>query len=323
MDLIPIILIVVGSAALIGVGWSLYSIWQERYSERSQRVEKRLENLAEFAKREKPITLKHRALSQWSWLDTKLQEWPRAISLDQELMRSGFSYTVSDLFIAIGLCAGFLWLIMTMANAGFIWTLFGLLFGASLPLLALRTVTARRQSKLEAQLPDVLDFIARAMQAGHAFNSALQMAASEAPEPIASEFKCTFNEVNVGMPMQQAMSDLAERIDCADMRYFAVSVVINREVGGDLSGLLKGVSSIIRERLKLKMTIKALTAEARMSAWILGLLPFILGGVLFLVSPGYLAPLFHDPTGRKMLVYGLILMGFGFLWMKWLSKVKA
>ncbi len=323
MNWIPILLLLVGGAALAGIVWSLFTLWQEHYSERSQRVEKRLETLTEFARRDKTITLQGRVLSQWSWLDARLREWPRAATIDHELLRSGTHYTVSDLLVAM-LAGGTLFLlVMWWLQAGFLWTIFAVLLGGSLPWLSLRALVARRQAKMEAQLPDVLDFIARAMQAGHAFNGALQMAAGEAQEPIASEFQRTFNEVNMGMPIQQAMNSLAERIDCADMRYFAVSVVINREVGGDLSGLLKGVAALIRERLKLKLTIRALTGEARASAWVLGLLPFIVAGLIAVTNPEYVKPLIAEPTGRKMLVYGLLLMGVGMLWMKQLSKVRA
>ena len=323
MNWIPIILLVVGGVSAAGIAWSLYTLWQERYSERSQRFAKRLESMTELAKHDKPATLQERVLSQWPWLDARLRMWPRAKTLDHELSRSGLRYTVSDLLIAMLVCGSLMLLLMGGLDAGFLWALFGVGLGAALPLLILRMVVARRQAKMEEQLPDVLDFIARAMQAGHAFNSALQMAANEAQPPIAAEFQRTFNEVNVGMPIQQAMNSLAERIDCADMRYFAVSVVINREVGGDLSGLLKGVAMLIRERLKLRLSIRALTAEARASAWVLGLLPFFLGGALFLMNPNYLDPLLYDPAGRKMLVYGLLLMVFGILWMKQLSKVRA
>lgn len=323
MTWIPILLLVVGVLAITGVVWSLFTLWQERYSERSQRFEKRLESLTEFAKRDKAVTLQERVLSQWPWLDERLRQWPRAEVLDHELLRSGLRYTVSDLLFAILGSAGLLWLLMLWLGAGFLWTVLAVLFGASLPMFFLRSMIARRQAKLEEQLPDVLDFIARAMQAGHAFNGALQMAAGEAQEPIASEFQRTFNEVNVGMPIQQAMNSLAERIDCPDMRYFAVSVVINREVGGDLSGLLKGVAALIRERLKLRLTIRALTGEARASAWVLGLLPFIVSGLIAITNPEYIRALFVEPAGRRMLVYGLILMAVGIIWMNRLSKVRA
>ncbi len=323
MNWIIVVLAVVGAAAMTGVVWSLYVLWQERYSERSQRFAKRMESLTEFARRDKPATLQERVLSQWPWLDVRLQEWPRAKTLDQQLIRSGLRFTVSDLLLAMLAGAVLFLVLMAWLDAGLLWLLGAVLLGGYLPMLVVRMATARRQAKLEEQLPDVLDFIARAMQAGHAFNGALQMAAGEAPEPIASEFQRTFNEVNVGMPIQQAMSGLAERIDCADMRYFAVSVVINREVGGDLSGLLKGVAALIRERIKLRLSIKSLTAEARASAWVLGLLPFVLGGALTLLNPDYMDPLLSDPSGRKMLVYGLLLMAFGILWMKKLSQVRA
>lgn len=323
MDWIPIVLLVVGAGAVGGVVWSLYQLWQERYSDRSQRVEKRLETLTAFAKRDKPATLQERPLSQWPWLNTQLMRWSPSQRLDHWLIRSGLKYTVSDLLLTMLAGGVFMLLLMIWLGGGMLWTLLAVALGSGIPFLLLKMQITRRQALLEIQLPDVLDFIARAMQAGHAFNGALQMAASEAPQPIATEFLRTFNEVNVGMPIQQAMTGLAERIDCADMRYFAVSVVINREIGGDLSGLLKGVSALIRERLKLKLTVRSLTAEARASAWVLGLLPFVLGGLLTMLNPGYLEPLLNDPAGRRVLTDGLLLMAFGILWMKQLSKVRA
>jgi len=323
MDWIPIVLLIVGAGAVGGVVWSLYQLWQERYSDRSQRVKKRLETLTAFAKRDKPATLQERPLSQWPWLNTQLMRWSPSQRLDHWLIRSGLKYTVSDLLLTMLAGGVFMLLLMIWLGGGMLWSLLAVALGSSAPLLLLKMQITRRQALLETQLPDVLDFIARAMQAGHAFNGALQMAASEAPQPIATEFLRTFNEVNVGMPIQQAMSGLAERIDCADMRYFAVSVVINREIGGDLSGLLKGVSALIRERLKLKLTVRSLTAEARASAWVLGLLPFVLGGLLLMLNPGYLDPLLNDPAGRRVLRDGLLLMAFGILWMKQLSKVRA
>ena len=323
MDWIPIALLVVGAASATGVAWSLYVLWQERYSQRSQRFEKRIETLTEFAQRDKPATLKARHLSQWPWLEEKLETWPPAAKIDRLLLRSGTPYTVSDLLLTSLACGTIGLIAMRVLSSGAAVALLAAGVTGYLPWLVLNFLIARRQPRLEAQLPDVLDFIARSMQAGHAFNSALQMAAAESPQPIAAEFQQAFNEVNVGMPVQQAMSGLAERIDCADMRYFAVSVVINREIGGDLSGLLKGVAVLIRERLKLRLSIKSLTAEARASAWLLGLLPFLLAGLLLMVDPHYLDPLLNEPGGRRTLAYGLLLMLLGALWMNRLTKVRA
>lgn len=323
MDWIPIALLVVGAASATGVVWSLFVIWQEHYSQRSQRFEKRIETLTEFAQRDKPSTLKARHLSQWPWLDEKLETWSAAAKIDRLLLRSGTPFSVSDLLLSSLVCGILGWIAMLFLNSGVTGALLAAVVTGYIPWLVLNFLIARRQARLESQLPDVLDFIARSMQAGHAFNSALQMAAAESSQPIAAEFQQAFNEVNVGLPVQQAMSGLAERIDCADMRYFAVSVVINREIGGDLSGLLKGVAVLIRERLKLRLSIKSLTAEARASAWLLGLLPFLLAGLLLMVDPHYLDPLLNVPGGRRMLAYGFLLLFLGALWMNRLTKVRA
>lgn len=323
MAWIPYLLLGFGLLAGAVFTGSLYLIWWNHYSERSQRVEKRLEILAEFSKKDRPAKLKERRLSQWFWLHQQLQIWPRAAQIDHFLLRSGLSLTVSDVLL-LTLVGGLLpWWLLFFFDIGLLSQIFGVALGGYVPWLILRVMTSKRQKNLEEQLPDVLDFIARAMLAGHAFNSALQMAAIESPQPIAGEFQQTFNQVNIGMPIQQAMSGLAERIDCADMRYFAVSVVINREVGGDLAGLLTGLAALIRERLKLRLLVKSLTAEARASTWVIGLLPFLIGATLLLLNPSYLDPLLSDPMGRKMLIYGFLMMVVGLVMMSRLSRVRA
>jgi tight adherence protein B len=256
-----------------------------------------------------------------------MQEWLQKMEwsekLDQRLLKAGLTLTVSDyIFLSCGtalLALVFLHIAVDSALVVFI----GVMIGAYLPQLFLMLAISHRQNILMEQLPDVFDFIARSMQAGHAFNASLQMAAQEAPEPIASEFILAFNQANLGMPIQKALSDLASRVDCADMRYFATAVMINKDVGGDLAGLLRGVSDLIRERLKLKLLIRAMTAEGRMSAWILGSLPLIVAAILYLINAQSIAPLWQQESGRKMVLYALGLMFAGIIWMMQLSKVRA
>lgn len=322
MDFVSAALLFVGGVAISCIVWSLYMLWRVFFSVQSKRFNQRLEALTEFSQRDRSTLLKEHLLSEWPWLDDKLKLWPPALRIDSFLKRSGTPFTVSDTLVA-SLMAGVITFVLTcILSSSVLAALIGLVMGGSIPWLILRMVTHRRQAILEAQLPDVLDFIARSMQAGHAFNGALQMAASESPEPIASEFLRTFNQINVGGAVQDAMASLADRIDCTDMRYFAVSVVINREVGGDLAELLRNVAGLIRERLRLRLRIRVLTSEARASAWVLGVLPFVLAGILFSLDPDYLSPLWTDASGRKMLAYTLFLMVIGIFWMNRLSKVR-
>lgn len=322
MTLVWFVLVIVGLLSLVGVLWSLWQIWQERYSERGERFEKRIKDVSAMAAAGQEIVNPERPYARQEWLNQWLISLSLAKQLDRKLCRAGLRWLVADfllvtLFLAVLACLLFL-----SFGASDVMILLATVLIGSLPYGLLSIFERRRQQKLESQLPDVLEFIARAMQAGHAFSSALQMAAAESPQPIGSEFQTAFNQVNLGMPVQHALSGLAERIDCADMRYFSVAVLINREVGGDLAGLLRNVADLIRARLKLRLSIRAITAEGRISAWILGLLPFILVGILAFLNPAYIAPLWQDPAGQRLVLYALVLMGFGILWMVRLSRVR-
>lgn len=322
MTLVWFSLVVVGLLSLAGVLWSLWQIWQERYSERGERFEKRIRDVTTSAAAGKEIVTPERRFARHQGLNAWLGRLSLMSQLDRKLCRAGVTWLVADFLLATLLIGSAGVILFLLSGSGIGMTLLaGVLVGA-LPYVTLTMLEHRRQKKLESQLPDVLEFIARAMQAGHAFNSGLQMAATESPQPIGAEFQTAFNQVNLGMPVQQALTGLAQRIDCPDMRYFSVAVLINREVGGDLAGLLRNVADLIRARLKLRLSIRAITAEGRISAWILGLLPFILAGTLVLLNPTYIAPLWQDTAGQRLVLYALVFMGFGILWMVRLTRVK-
>lgn len=196
------------------------------------------------------------------------------------------------------------------------------LAGAMPLLLALRR-RARRQARMEAQLPEALELLSRAMRAGHALPSALKMAADELPDPLGAEFRTLFNEINYGVPVQDAMRNLAARVPGSDAGFFVVAVLIQRETGGNLAELLDGIARIVRERLKLLAQVEVFSAEGRLSAWILGLLPFFLGAVLYLVNPGFMAILWSDPGGMKMLGAVLVLMAAGVAWMRSVIRIRV
>jgi tight adherence protein B len=201
-------------------------------------------------------------------------------------------------------------------------SIFGVVLALT-PYLFLEFKILRRQDTLEKQLPDVLEFIARSLKAGHSFNSSLQIAVSESPQPISEEFKLVFDQINFGAQMYDALEGLTQRVDCAEIRYFVIAVAVNREVGGDLAELLQNVSKLIRERLVLRQSIHVLTAEGRTSAWILGLLPFVLGAVITFINPASIEILFTDETGQILLVVTLLMMLFGTYWMYRISAIKA
>jgi tight adherence protein B len=194
---------------------------------------------------------------------------------------------------------------------------------ALLPYLYVTRVKAKRLDRIELQLPDALDLMGRALRAGHAFPTALKMVGDEMSDPIASEFRVAFDEVNFGIAMPEALMNLATRVPGTDLRYFVIAVLIQRETGGNLSELLASISSIIRERLKLMGQVKVLSAEGRLSAWILALLPFGAAFMIQIVNPKFLEVLYTDPTGKKMLALAGIMMLLGIFAMRKIIRIRV
>lgn len=191
--------------------------------------------------------------------------------------------------------------------------LVGLILGAGLPVAVLSFRTTRRQRAFEAQLPDVLDLAASSMEAGHSLLTALQLVAEDAPEPLGSEFARVLSETEVGRPLLEALDAMAVRLDVPDLNWTVEGVRIQSEVGGRLSEMLRTLSTFMRAREEVRRELRALTAEGKLSAYVLGALPILMFGFMTLTAGEYVSPLFTDNLGRLMLGMAIVLMiGSGF-----------
>ena len=309
--------------SVLALSWTSYLLIRDHYGEESTLLEKRMRDLASESTITTSLNLKKRVFANYPALDAVLRRSKLIQNLDDFILKSGRGWLVSQLLLLEILiaCALFAIGIFLQISIWFVLPIAGLML--SLPFIAIQILVNRRVALLEIQLPDVLDFVARSMQAGHAFTSALQMAATESPQPIGKEFTIALNEVNFGIPIHEVLGSLADRVDSPDMRYFSVAVLINREVGGDLAGLLQNLSALIRDRLNLRQSVQAMTAEGRTSAWILGVLPFGVFALLYFFSPQFVSVLWHDPLGIQLMVFALGLMGIGVLWMRYISRLKV
>jgi len=180
----------------------------------------------------------------------------------------------------------------------------------------------RRLLQIDQQLPDALYMMARALQVGHALSGALLMAAKESHQPIASELQTVFDEMNFGISMQVALQHLADRIDSDNVRYFVVAALVQSETGGNLADILLSTALLIRERHKLTAMVKVLSAEGRLSAWILSVLPFAIAALLSWVNPEFISKLWTDALGLKLLVCSLVLALVGIVWMRRLVSIR-
>ena len=237
-------------------------------------------------------------------------------------MQSGLQLTVAR-FIGLTLLAvvAGLALASLLALPAIVVIAAGALAGL-IPWLYVRRVIYKRLNSIEQQFPDALDLMGRAMLAGHAFPSALKMVGDEMPEPVAAEFRIVFDEINYGISVQDALINLVKRVPSTDVGYFVISVMIQRETGGNLAELLGNLSKLIRERLKLLGEIRVLAAEGRLSAQILTVLPFALAFVINLINPQFLSVLWTDPAGLKIIGFTLMLMVAGIFWMWRIVKIR-
>ena len=191
-----------------------------------------------------------------------------------------------------------------------------------LPYFYLRMAAHKRLAEFEKQLPEALDAITRALKAGYTFNDTMALVANEMEAPLGQEFRWVCDEINAGFEVRSALLNLLDRVPSVSLMAFTTTVLLQRETGGNLSETLGKISQIIRKRFTFHRTIKTLTAEARMSAWVLAMLPFIVFMLVFFVNPDYVMLLVTEPVGKKMIMMGLLLMMAGGVWLRTIINIE-
>lgn len=295
-----------------------YLWWTSTRGKQAKRIEQRLRAMSaggHGASTDLSI-LKQRMLSESPALERLLLQVPRIHVLDRILEQSGIGWSAGKLFAYSVVAFVIGWLGCLAFSMPLLLMLLLALAAGSLPWLMVLRTRSKRMKKLEEQMPEATDLMSRALRSGHAFPSTLQMVGTEMPEPIAGEFRIVFDEINYGVAMSDALLNLATRVPLTDMRYFVIAVLIQRESGGNLAEILGSISQIIRERLKLLGRVRVLSAEGKMSAWILGLLPFAVGVMIKIVHPTFLEVLWTDPIGVRLIWGALGMMVVGVLWMR-------
>lgn len=267
--------------------------------------------------------IRQRVMSDIPFLNHILIKAPGIIKLDNLISQANAKQS-SGFFILLAL---FLSLIGFLAGATVIKNqLIGLgliLIGGSLPFLYLSHLKRKRIGKFKRQLPEALDLMSRALKAGHAFTNGMKLAADEFDDPLGPEFAEALDEINFGISVPDALRNMTKRIDCSEIRYFVVGVILQRETGGNLSELMGILSYLIREKFKFEGKVRTLSAEGRLSAVILIALPFFIAGYLQFQNPKYLATLFMDPIGKVMIIGAAIMMIIGIFVMKKMVKIEV
>jgi tight adherence protein B len=197
------------------------------------------------------------------------------------------------------------------------------LMAAWTPLLVINARRSRREKILADQLIDALDFLARVLRAGHSFSTGLHMCSEELPQPIAEEFRRCYDVHSMGIPMEQALTQMAERMDLTDFSFFVTSVIIQRQTGGDLSEILSNIAMMIRGRIRLQQQVKALTSEGRATGVVLAALPVLIFLAMWMINPNYARFLFDNQAGRIMVGVSVLLIIIGVVMIRRIVTIKV
>lgn len=226
-----------------------------------------------------------------------------AQTLQAHMSQAGLNWTPMKFLVISIVCAvigGVIGVRFPVMGFGTTSVVFGLVL-STLPYFHVRRTRAKRLGKLEEQFPEALEFLARSMRAGHAFTISLEMLGEELPEPLGQEFRTLFNEQNLGAALEVALTNLTTRVPLLDMRFFASSVLLQKQTGGNLAEILTRLAEVIRERFRLKGQVKAASAHGRMTATILMCMPIVTMFALLIVSPGYLQGMAKDEDGKYLI----------------------
>jgi len=307
--------LVFGAVFMLTQSIAIPTFGKER--QESRKLKQRLGNLTdEYQPIQQTSLVREKYLKQLSPLEIWMESLPGIMRLELFIARSGHSLPAYRLILFS--------LLLGLLGGGFAWTLnyHGLITLAvvviltALPTLKLKRDLSKRFAKFEEQLPEALDVMTRALRAGYPFNETLQLVATDMENPIAGEFRIVYEEVNFGVDMSWALRNLVERIPSTSLMAIVTSILVQRETGGNLAETFENIGKLIRERFKFQRRVLTLTAESRMAALILSMIPFALFAMMSLSNPDYIADLTHDPLGKKMLSYGIGLFIVGNLWMR-------
>jgi tight adherence protein B len=267
--------------------------------------------------------LRDEQLSQIPALDVFLRRSER-VSAIQVMLAQGDTNMRAGNFLA--LCA----IISLVAGlAAFIWSGKGpvawaaMLVGFLLPYSYASYRRNKRFEKFEELFPEAIDTLARAVRAGHAFTTAIEMIASEVAEPVCGEFRKLYEEQKFGMPVRDALINLTERVPLVDVKFFVTAVMLQRETGGNLAEILDNLSYVIRERFKIQRQVRVYTAQGRLTMALLMGMPPVIVTVMLLVEPAFIRPLFSDPIGHTLLVAGITLQTIGYFVIRKIIKIQV
>ena len=319
--LIALLVFIVVALGAFAVG----SLFDQR-NERARLIKDRLATVQKAPEREPDAELallRDEQLSRIPAFDTLLRRSARVSAIQESLLQAGMKFRAGNFLLLCLLCGAVAGLaaILWSKNPAIAWA--ALLVGAFLPYSLVSYRRQKRFEKFEELFPEAIDTLARAVRAGHAFTTALEMISNEVAEPLSSEFRKLFEEQKFGMPVRDALMNLTDRIPLVDVKFFVTAVMLQRETGGNLAEILDNLSYVIRERFKIQRQVKVHTAQGRLTMALLMAMPPAVVTILWTFSPEFVRPLFFDPIGHALLVASIALQTIGYFVIRKIIQIQV
>lgn len=289
-----------------------------------KRLKKRLDEIErELGEESFSSLLRAKYLRELSPLARRLEELPVMESLAGIIEQAGHKMLAHRLALLAGSIAAVAAIVAFSFTNQLAVAVLAFAIGGWLPFWKILHDRTQRVQRIEEQLPDAIDMIKRALRAGHPFSGAVKLASEELPQPLAGELRATFADINYGNDVRRAMLGMLQRIPSVPVMAFVTSVLVQKETGGNLAEILGQISAVVRGRFRLERKVRTLSAEGRMSAWVLALIPLVLFAAIWFTQPDYLPALTENETGQKIIIYGLVSGVIGIYWIKRILRIDV
>ena len=315
---------ILGGAVL---AYGLYQLWNDLRRPEQKRLMQRLREQSGTtpSKSEKlsAASILRKNLGQSDkLLDKLLVKFTPVQKVQRTLEQAGIAWSASRFLLNIGSVSVLVTLVLIVMNTSPIVAVGLGVMIPGLPLLVISFKSKSRKKKLNYQLPDVFDLLCQALRAGHSMASGIQLVGQQLPDPAGIEFRRVFHEQNLGLKLEEALRNMADRVDLLDVQFFVTAVTIQRQTGGDLAEILDKISKVIRDRIKILGQVRALTAEGRLSGWVLSALPVVVFFAAKAMNPQYTDILLHEKDGQHMLGAAVVMQVMGMLMIKKIVNIK-
>jgi len=303
----------------------VFSLLDKR-SEQARLLRDRLAAVQKAAEREPSeelALLRDEMLSEIPALDNLLRRSERVSNLQSMLSQADMDIRAGNMLLLCGASGIVFAVVALLVGNSIVFGWAGLLIGSFIPYSYANYRRGKRFQKFEELFPEAIDTLARAVRAGHAFTTALELIANEVADPVASEFRKLFEEQKFGLPVRDALVNLTERVPLVDVKFFVTAVMLQRETGGNLAEILDNLSYVIRERFKIMRQVRVHTAQGRLTMMLLMGLPPIIVVVMLVMNPSFIRPLFTDPMGHTLVVGGIILQTMGYFVIRKVIRIQV